>query len=239
MIYNLYLKNSRNIGDAICSPLDYFGFPCEVKKVAADDYDPAELKDKFIIYGGGGLIHLPSPDYNHGVMQYLEEICDLSPWLVSWGVGHNVHGADKIEYPESFVNRFKMHGVRDYGQSLNWVPCASCMNKLFHNRYEIKHDRVAVGHGEFPGDVPSMNHVGADPEILIPFIASGEFVYTNSYHGAYWAMLLGRRVHLIEPRSSKFYGLPMGGKKLLAKCRKANRDYHKKVLKLLEVYFEA
>jgi hypothetical protein len=238
LIYNLYLKNSKNIGDVMCSPLDYFDFPCEVKKVAVDDYNPRELKGKFIIYGGGGLIHLPSPDYNNGVMQYLEELCDLSPWLVSWGVGHNIHGLQQFAYPESFVKKFRLHGVRDVGTGLSWVPCASCMSKLFGRKRVAKTDAVFVGHGDFM-DLPVMNHVDAEPDKLIAFIGSAKTIHTNSYHGAYWGMLLNKKVVLHDQKSSKFFAMPKPVKGLLAKCRKANRDHHKKVLKLLEAYLES
>jgi len=237
LIYNLYLKNSKNIGDAMASPLDYFKFPCEVKKVAVDDYDPDELRGKFIIYGGGGLIHLPSPDYNHGVMQYLEDLCELSPWLVSWGVGHNVHGMNTIAYPESFINKFRLHGVRDMGTVLPWVPCASCMSPLLKRR-GVKRDECFVGHGDSMG-MNGMRHTSADIVYLIDMIASTKVVHTDSYHGAYWAMLLGREVVYHNKKSSKFFAMPKPAKGLLAKCRKANRDHHKKVLKLLEVYLEA
>jgi exopolysaccharide biosynthesis predicted pyruvyltransferase EpsI len=43
-------------------------------------------------------------------------------------------------------------------------------------------------------------------EAVAAFLGSAETVVTSSYHGAYWASLLGRRVVGI-PTSSKFYGL--------------------------------
>jgi len=219
----------------MCSPLDYFDFPCEVKKVAVDDYNPAELRGKFIIYGGGGLIHLPSPEYNHGIMHDLEDLCELSPRLVSWGVGHNIHGLKKFRYPDSFVQKFRLHGVRDVGTELPWVPCVSCMSQFFDRKSAVLFDEIFVGHGEFMG-VPGMNHSGVDPNELIAFIASANTVHTNSYHGAYWGMLLNKKVIVHDKKSSKFFAMPSPSKGLLDECRHINRDYHRKVLALFEMY---
>jgi exopolysaccharide biosynthesis predicted pyruvyltransferase EpsI len=43
-----------------------------------------------------------------------------------------------------------------------------------------------------------------DFEKVIRFLASGKVVVTNSYHGAYWAILLGCRVCLYHAFSIKF-----------------------------------
>lgn len=41
------------------------------------------------------------------------------------------------------------------------------------------------------------------PREVIDFIASGETIVTSSYHGVYWAQLLGRRV-ICLPYNDKF-----------------------------------
>ncbi len=43
-------------------------------------------------------------------------------------------------------------------------------------------------------------------ESVIQFLASAEIVVTNTYHGAYWATLLNRKVIVIAPFSNKFMG---------------------------------
>jgi len=255
-IFSIALHDTNNIGDRVSSPLDYFKFPIKAEKIDAAKGDFSRAKGAFIIYGGGGLIHLPSPDYNNGVMEYLEDVCNLSPWLVSWGVGHNIHHSTKIEYPKSFVKKFKLHGVRDVNQALPWVPCVSCMSPLFHHKYKIKRDIVAVGHDLSDFNYPTMEHTSVTLKEIVKFIASGSTVITNSYHGAYWGMLLNRKVIVFDPMSSKFYGLPeevelatpdtwenevktvKANKGFLAKCRRINREYHKKVLSLIEEYNE-
>ena len=48
-----------------------------------------------------------------------------------------------------------------------------------------------------------MNNSSCPPKQAIDFIASGETVVTSSYHGVYWAQLMGRKVICI-PFNDKF-----------------------------------
>lgn len=260
-LIGLLLIHSTNVGEGPSSPLDYFKFPIPSEKMDAASYDPSEIRGQLVIYGGGGLIHLPAPDYFGGVMQYLEELCDLSPWLISWGVGHNIHRSKVIEYPQPFVKKFVLHGVRDFNQKiLPVVPCASCMSTLIHHNYNASRAAVVVGHkpGQINSGLPEMEFGhGVSAKEAIEFVASAETVVTNSYHGAYWGYLLNRKVVVFDPMSTKFYGMPDGivlsskdkwqedmrkakpSKGFLNTCRKANRDYHKKVLTVVERFINA
>jgi len=256
-LVGLSLLNTTNVGDLVPSPLSYFKFPIPSEKVCVSAYDISEVSGKFIIYGGGGLLHLPAPDYYGGIMQFLEEICDLSQWLVSWGIGHNVHYSKEINYPQSFLKKFILHGVRDFNQTiLPVVPCSSCMSPLIHHDYKIKQDIVVIGHklDAFTGYPTMVVDSGISMQEAIEFISSASLVVTNSYHGAYWGLLLNRKVVVFNPMSTKFYGLPTDiilssidhwqkdmlkakpNKGFLAKCRKMNRDYHKQVCQLVERY---
>jgi len=51
-----------------------------------------------------------------------------------------------------------------------------------------------------------MTNNGYDLESVIQFLSTGEFVITNSYHGAYWAQLLGRKV-ISSSWSTKFLNM--------------------------------
>ena len=44
----------------------------------------------------------------------------------------------------------------------------------------------------------------------ISFISSARYVITNTYHGAYWSMLMGKKVILYDLWSTRFAGLPIG-----------------------------
>jgi hypothetical protein len=41
---------------------------------------------------------------------------------------------------------------------------------------------------------------------VLMFLSSGKTVLTNSYHGAYWALLMHRPVVIFHPFSNRFYG---------------------------------
>ena len=81
----------------------------------------------------------------------------------------------------------------------------------------------------------------------IAFIGSCETIVTNSYHGIYWALLLGKKV-ISVPFASKFYGIspdlthcppwdididaaqaPEDPKAYLRECRDLNKQFGKKI----------
>ena len=258
--YSIYLMTTENVGDEKVSPVDYFKFPMEVEKLCIHNcFDPSlKLDESFIIFGGGGLIHAATPDHR---MKYLEDLCKLSPHMVTWGIGHNIHGSNKIEYPGYFVDSFLLHGIRDYKQEvLPHVPCVSCMDKAFSRKYKETRKYSAIGHNldSYPSldKLQKMEHKGAKFEDCVEFLAAGEFVVTNSYHGAYWGALLGKKVIVFDALSSKFFGMfeniviakpdtweyslayAESDHILLRTCRKLNRQHHKKVVKLMEEYLE-
>jgi exopolysaccharide biosynthesis predicted pyruvyltransferase EpsI len=129
------------------------------------------------------------------------------------------------------------------------------MSPLFDLPYKIKHDIVLYKHAskEIPGPpilgLPELNN-RASMDVALEFIASGEVVITNSYHGAYWATLLGRKVICI-PFSSKFYGYkfpPTYSNSInwiedikktlrytdaLEDCRRINKKFYQLVLSML------
>lgn len=252
-IVNLFWKNTDNIGDAMSGSCLYFEFPIPVKIVDIKEITlgKEELAKSFIILGGGGHIHIPSPDYNNGVIQGLIDISKLSKWAVTWGIGHNIHDATVQVFPES-LNNFLLNGIRDIGNPYDHVPCASCMHPLFdaYSNVEPTKELFVYSHRSRPIDGNMMFCEGSKFEDVIAEIASARTIHTNSYHGAYWSLLLNRTVVVPFPRSSKFFKLypaTMVGDSLhfnrptnfLALCRKVNIDYHKKVLGLIQNYVEA
>lgn len=230
MIYNLFLKDTGNIGDTVCGPLLYFNLG-EHKLIDVTKWREYkdEMKDSFVILGGGGLFHLPSADYANGHFTPIEEMLAELNNIILWGVGHNIHGVKTIEYPD-YMNKFKMIGVRDCIPGMNWVPCASCMSELFDKQYARKHNTIAYVHSNYPKsfDIPTMHPEGASFDAAIEFLGSADTILTNSYHGMYWGMLLNRNVQVIDAYSSKFYGL-VQTLNFLELCRKQNMEYYNKV----------
>ncbi|MDA5092609.1 hypothetical protein O2N63_00710 [Aliiroseovarius sp. KMU-50] len=73
-----------------------------------------------------------------------------------------------------------------------------------HDVVLFTHDRKSDGLQK-PDGIPSRGNHGGTLDETLEFLASGATIVTNSYHGVYWGMCLGRRV-LCLPYSSKFEG---------------------------------
>jgi hypothetical protein len=125
-----------------------------------------------------------------------------------------------------------LYFTRDLMMGFDVVPCASCMHPVFDEehvptrkvvRYSAAR-RVDVSNGEDP----HMTNEDGDIETAVRFLGSAEKVITSSYHGAFWAELLGREVEMV-PWGSKFFYLPLSN---LEQCREANRSTYKKVMAL-------
>jgi len=256
-VYNLYLySDSANLGDYASSPLNYFDFPFDTAKRNMGEWPKYkdDIKDKVVIIGGGGHFHLPTLDYANGRMMSLEEIKATASHVIGWGIGSNIHEEKEVIYPGNCTDGFLLLGVRDQAQGMEWVPCASCMDKVFHFRYKASEDVVIFEHpGEqIPVDAPRICAAGKDYKKAIEFIAKGKTVITNSYHGAYWGILLGRKVVVYKPFSSKFYAIHPNvvftdgsdvaakikmaktDRSFLNKCRTANKIFYEKVVKTIE-----
>lgn len=110
----------------------------------------------------------------------------------------------------------RIYSVNGYqgNASVHWVPCASCMSPLFAELRAVK-PKARIGlydHLRVPVTCPD-----GEPELLprslfgvrsrfrrksnrgrnlrskLEYMAGFEFILTNSYHGVYWATLLGRK----------------------------------------------
>lgn len=209
-IVNIYRKNTSNTGDKFSTPTKYFDFlknirTLDITELPLDEFSK-EIENKIIIFGGGGFLE---QDYFKDYMNVLLEA--KTRLLIGWGIGHNVHGACDILYnSHKYSERFDLLGVRDSTDSFEWVPCVSCMHPIFDKTFKVKNKIVVYEHKNFPlRDIdpgfPKMKN-GNDFEEVMEFLGSAELIITNSYHGAYWATLLKRKVIVMQPFSSKFFG---------------------------------
>jgi hypothetical protein len=212
-----------------------------------DHSNRISVSSKLVILGGGGLFVF------EGEIQRLA--ADPLATLICWGAGHNVHGSNQIGRLD-ILHRFKLAGIRDFDCGFEWVPCASCMASDFDQSYPISHDVVLYEHHQFripdvDPAIPRLSNDCMDLGQVISFLGSGELVLTSSYHGAYWATLLGRKVIIINPFSSKFFGMKhkhtlcshadwraqtaaaQGYPGALAECRAANRAFSEKAADLV------
>lgn len=200
MIVHFHRKDPLNLGDWFSNPLLYFDFGQHIPSYDLFEYKKITLDNPHLIFGGGGLF---GHKKMHRILTHLvQEMPHQS--VTYWGAGHNFksHRADELLWPD-YVTSADLIGIRDYIKDQHWVPCASCMHTAFDQHYEIKHDTVVYRHKRVAMDLehcdyPVMTNAEQDIGNIIAFLASGRTVITNSYHGAYWATLLGRNVKIFN-----------------------------------------
>jgi hypothetical protein len=222
-IFNYHVRHSINIGDALSAPLNYFQFPGFQSTFCDIDEHPDQdrLKSQPILLGGGGLLFPRFLD----PIKALQSLRDRGPHIL-WGVGQQTYGGDlALEFQQfayqPYLQGADLVGIRDYfdplqeppkhglAHHISWVPCASCMHPAFDRVRTPQHEIVVFSHKKFRlqiPDLPTLTNEEMDFETVLDFLGSGETILTSSFHGAYWATLLGRKV-LAFPFSSKFYGL--------------------------------
>lgn len=190
----------------------------------------------------------------------LEKIRPIVSARIVWGAGHNGdNGAQEftdIKWPKALA-KYKLVGIRDFNlhSKFPWTPCASCMHPAFDKKYPIKNDIIWFEHKkqlikDFGNDpIPRFINSGSNVEQTIELLGSANTIITNSYHGAYWGTLLGKKVIIAGGAwSSKFKFLkhqpPIVGKKetwddyievapvfqnALEECRSATKNFWSQV----------
>lgn len=252
-IYNCFRRDATNAGDWHSPPFRYFPELGDLTLDSANDEMPKERS--IIICGGGGLIS-PKKGFQKLRRFFGKHIC------IGWGLGENWIDRKTLGYQEpveqtfpDYLADFDLLGLRDAQPHYQQVPCASCLHGAFDKDYEIRRPFGIYAHKRIPlatyGHETSSNN-GESIEEKVRFIGESETIVTNSYHGAYWAMLLNRRV-ICAPFGTKFFGFgePLDFRKpwdlrlseteglpshpgYLEKCRQANLDFKAKVFALLE-----
>jgi len=252
-IFNFHCIDPHNIGDMVSSPFSYFESSAEIKRMHIQFLNSGTtrwFKHKKVILGGSGLFLFKD------IMKNL--LKEKPAVLIGWGIGVNRHfngvGGGLIS-PE----RFDLLGLRDWGLGPEWVPCVSCLSPLFD---QFKHapateDVVIYDHAHFPLNIPHFKRLSntAPMAQVIQHLASASTVLTSSYHGVYWATLLGKKV-VMFPFSTKFnylkYPVPKGTlqewrdklaeaqayPEALAECRAKNLDFAKRVSDRLGIKLE-
>lgn len=219
--------NLPNLGDRLCRPDLYFDLPL------ASNVGWYEIPPGNCLVGGGGAIHWR-----------LEDLGLSDRRVITWGTGWVYREFRLLPRPDGI----ELYGSRDWGQydADYWVPCASCMHEAFDREYEIEREVVGFWNPDFDRpsiDIPYIEN-RADEHEVFAWLASAETVITSSYHGAYWASLLGRKVLLVDIYSGKFTHFhssmqplvvtaenwreakPVASSGALERCREANRKFY-------------
>lgn len=273
-VLNLHRTRTDNIGDLVCAP--YLYFPeilgtdareilsfhqgTEPDRPARVAFNEAFAAARTVVIGGGGLLEI---DFFAPAFAYLAEKKQPHHRYVLWGAGHNnwaIGDWRRMRQPHGFDrDLFDLAGVRDFDQGLPWVPCVSCMSPLFDQSYVIRREiglyvhTGTVNNPAFRRRLPEgieMIDNSSRLDEAIRFMGESELVLTDSFHGAYWATLLGRKV-VAFPSSSKFYSfkhaLPLCAPEdwrrysrlaqvypeALTECRQANLDFAARVADLI------
>ena len=199
-----------NTGDMNCGPDLYFQeftnqFCCFFHSIKNIDYTLIGQND-WVILGGGGMLDC-SRQYQNAINRLLE----INGHVISWGLGHNEHHADSIYYwgasEKIKYDKFFLFTTRDwkYGND-RFCPCVSCMMPGLERHYALKRRVGVLTHHEIlikEFDLDTCNNSRPLDEIL-EFIGSSEIILTNTYHGAYWATLMGKKVIIYQPFSNRF-----------------------------------
>lgn len=202
---------TRNIGDIVCGPYRYFEFG-SYKVAHISEQPDTTVRASAIIFGGGVI----------GSATVSRWRAMRSGLRIGWGIGSSRHNRSEQGVPLGGLNLLGAREMRFMPTAtVQRVPCVSCMSSLFDQRYPIRRgvgiftnaastikqkSRVDVS-GVGPQDRMENTE---DFDRAVRFLGESETVVTNSYHGAYWAMLLGRRVLIMNPYSSKFHGYQRG-----------------------------
>jgi hypothetical protein len=265
-IVNVHRRETANRGDLASGPHNYFPGMLALEltgwkrpdDVRREPWLASVRAADIVILGGGGLLefekHRDSLDFVGGLEGKKKVI---------WGAGHNISTISswsglKPTFSGDF-SMFDLVGIRDDGHGFDWVPCVSCMHSAFDVEYPITKEYIFfanLGSKDSRTYVPRdfdealiVGNLKSSVEDIVAALGSAETVITSSYHGAYWATLLGRKVVGI-PTSSKFYDLrhpiPICHRSdwkrftklarihdgALEECRQANLGFYDKVMNL-------
>ncbi len=242
-----HLRNTENVGDRWCSPFDHLPFDDAVAMDLDEPTPPCEA----VIFGGGKIFG--------SLASKITPNDKLARHRIAWGVSTVQSSVLSFKYARS-RRQMTLVGSRDYGDArYEYAPCVTCMSPSFDTVHPSKHEVVFYLHKtksqaldlNIPAGAPMLDNFCSSMEEAVNFIGSGEVVVSNSYHGVYWALLLGKKV-LCLPFSKKFshyrfspgYSTPDRWRKelhqavarpeMLAVCREASRRFEKKVRAAIE-----
>ena len=197
----LHYLTTDNVGDLSCCPKNYFSRFKNCKELEIYNYNHSNPKNKTFIIGGGGLLQ-------EFFKKSIEEIVKLKDNnnVIFWGVGLDNSPIGKI-VDADIINGCKLLGIRDFNTQYKYVPCVSCMSVLFdkyRNTKPKKKIRCYIhSEYEFPAflidsfEIYKNNQDYGKKNALnnaLKFLSGAEYIITNSFHGAYWATLLNRKV---------------------------------------------
>lgn len=213
MLFHLGVLNKDNTGDMACNPALYFDFGQELIDLdIREDLQFSFSKNDVVIIGGGGLLNYHS-DWNRRINDVLSSGCKT----IFWGAGENSHYDDTTNKPNIVFPKQCLVGLRD-AYSEFFLPCVSCMSKHFDKLERGSSANKLVGAvyhlesdlGRFCKDNGYLYIENKTSFFdVLQHISTHDVILTNTYHGAYWSELMGKKVVIVRPFSTRFNGLPI------------------------------
>lgn len=207
----MFRADATNVGDWWCPPLRYFPFkPARTGDILDTGFNLKGVKT--LVLGGGGI----GTDFFRPHLQRLQD-AEIETTIL-WGGGVDSYSDSSQILAKGHYDLYGDYfdfidevGIRVHSepQRFRHVPCASCMNNLFFRYREMKPTKLVgcYSHKRVPllkhenQNIPEANNDGNDLEAKLRFLASHEYIVTNTYHGVYWATLLSRKVVVIPFKS--------------------------------------
>ncbi len=192
-------RSVANVGDLNCSAGLYF----DLGRHQMADFGGPVPACKMAVLGGGQV-------WRDCLRSLVFETMGAQRRVI-WGVGISAKDAASVEFDIAEASTSLISSRNWDTPRCDYVPCPSAMSPLFDAPADPVHDVVLFSHAaksarlEPVDGIAQMSNNGASMAETIAFLASGQTVVTNSYHGTFWAMCLGRRV-LCLPFSAKFRG---------------------------------
>ncbi len=204
-IINVHRYDKKNAGDMASAPMRYF------KYYGYENYfldflkPPKEIVEcDILIIGGGGLIS--TKVWFDLLYIWINKI--KAKKYILWGVG-----IDKEYQLKELYNDFNLIGCRQENTIFTYIPCASCMLKIF-DKHINKSGKGEVRISHYKRMIPKSESTNIDKfEDNIYKISISEKVITTSYHIWYWAKLLDKKVEIYhsknfeKPLAEKMYYL--------------------------------
>lgn len=139
-------------------------------------------------------------------------------------------------------------GMRDFQSNFEILPCSSCLHPIFDEfpvSKTVENGMTGIfGHSDFlkiekfPGS-KTYEYIGKDITSVVRYIASCSSIVTSSYHCAYWAMLLGKRVSIRSFSTKHIHLKPLlhlaksQGLSFLEWARKKNLEFRNEIEQFL------
>lgn len=203
----------NNVGDWNCSPLSYYYDYFKQFNIIRHDIDFINYneieKEDVVIFGGSGLFDVTT-SFNNAITRVLN-LCDT---VIGWSCGFNTHNGRWFQgdnFPKIDFSKFRLLGIRDYDHpsGIEYLPCPSSLAfEIFQgHEFKIKRKIGFIGHKDLLGENFFFDDALTNNENInrvAEYILSSEAIVTNSYHCAYWTMLLGKKAIVLNKFSTKF-----------------------------------